>query len=104
MLNLFPDPCHQYTYGIVLFFFCQFSALGDVVPFGKAATATASRGMLSYEDGVSFHWCLLAVVGDKSGCQTLYHEVVGMVPESGKSFCVDIVAVFLRQVEAAAET
>lgn len=96
-------PCHQYGYGILLFFIGEFSSGGDVMPFVKASSATAAGGVLSEEHWMASHWCLLAVVQNNSWSQSFGDEVFRVSADGGQTFLGDVLFVFLCQMESTAE-
>ena len=96
-------PCHQYGYGILLFFLGEFSSGGDVMPFVEASSAAAACGVLGKEYGMASHWCLLAVVRNNGWSQSFGDEVFCMSADGGQTFLGDVLFVFLRQMEFTAE-
>ena len=96
-------PCHQYGYGILLFSLGEFSSGGDVMPFVEASSATAAGGVLGKEHWMASHWCLLAVVRNNGWSQSFGDEVFCMSADGGQTFLGDVLFVFLRQMESAAE-
>ena len=96
-------PCHQYGYGILLFFIGEFSSGGDVMPFVEASSATAAGGVVRQKHGMPAHGRLSAVVGNHGGCQTLGYEVAGMTAYGVESLFADVVQVLGGQAELHAE-
>ena len=96
-------PCHQYGYGILLFFIGEFSSGGDVMPFVEASSATAAGGVLGEEHWMASHWCLLAVICYDSRSKPSGHKVTSMMPHRGKSFLLYVIQIPLLQVKFAAK-
>ena len=96
-------PCHQYGYGILLFFLGEFSSGGDVMPFVEASSATAAGGVLGEEHWMASHWCLLAVVWNNGWSQSFGDEVFRVSADGGQTFLGDVLFVFLRQMKSTAE-
>lgn len=75
-----------------------------MVPFAQTTPAATTGGMLSKEDGMTTHGCLLAIVGDDGRRQALGYEVHGMTADGWKTFVDDIGTVLCGEVETAAES
>ena len=59
--------------------------------------------MLSKKYRMTPHGCLLAIIGDDGGCQTLSHKISGMTTDGSHTFSLNISLILGRQLELTAE-
>ena len=97
------DPRHKKIYDFLLLSLCQPAALFDPVPFFETAPAAATAGVLSLENGMSFHGGLAAVVFRKSGGKALSDKILGVTANGFGSFGRDIFEIFLVQMKGTAK-
>ena len=69
----------------------------------QTGAATGSGGMLSKENGMATHGCLLSVVGDNGRGQTGLDEVSGMSFYRFQTFIADILAFLFPEAKAVPE-
>ena len=97
-------PCHQYGYGILLFFLGEFSSGGYVMPFVEASSATAAGGVLGEEHWMASHWCLLAVIWDDRRCKPRLDEIGSMTLNGSHALVHYVLPVLFAQMKLCAES
>ena len=104
LISHFPrDPFHDHICHIFLLHFCQFSPLGDMMPFFQTAAAAGTCGMLGNKYWMSTHWCLFAIIYYICRSFSLCNKILCMLSYCIKTFFIYVINIFLLQMETASK-
>ena len=96
-------PFHQYVYHVLLLRLTELPAGFDPMPFLKASSAAGSGSVLRNKDRMTFHWCLLSIIGYNLRGKTLRHKILCMAPYRFHPFICNIGSVLIFELEPASE-